>query len=582
MKHKTWIFYPENQALISNLSAEAKVPEIVSRILINRGIEDPADALSFLKPKLDDMLDPCLMADMDKATERIKNALKKREKILIYGDFDTDGITSTALLVHLFKCLNKSVSHYIPNRISEGYSFTQQGLKTILEKKIDLVISVDSGISSFEEISFLRQNNVDVIITDHHEPPAKIPPANAIINPKCKRCEYPFKHLSGVGVAFKLAWGVAQHLSQSKKVSPEFRQFLLDALAWVAMGTVADLVPLTGENRIFARYGLPAIINSTNPGMRALCDMINEYLQPRNRGPGAAHSQRLTSEDISYRLAPRINAAGRMGLVEVALNLFLTSSYKEALGLASELDDLNKQRQVIERDIFTDVLTKIDACRDDIIITGSENWHPGVIGIAASRLVEEYGKPAILFSYSDDMGRGSGRSVPGFDIHKALTHCSDHLETFGGHSSAVGLSIKRELMDPFIERISLYLKKAMPEADFKASLNIDCEIQLSALSHNLLSQIDKLRPFGEHNPAPIFASSNVLLARPAQQVGRDSNHLSFFVKQGAGKLKAIAFGRGEDCDKMNSADSFSLAYTPKMNFFNGRSNIELHVKDILF
>lgn len=571
MKPKTWVFYPENPELTSTLSSELKVSEIVGRILINRGIDNSKEAGTFLRPDLNDLHDPYLMADMEPAAERIHEAINHREKILIYGDFDADGLTSTALLLHFFKLLNCTVSHYIPNRINEGYSFTQQGLDAIVERGVHLVISVDNGISSLEEVGYLKKKNIDVIITDHHEPPEVLPPANAVVNPKRKDCGYPFKQLSGVGVAFKLAWGVAQRVSRSKKVSPEFRQFLLNALAWVALGTITDLVPLLGENRIFAKYGLPAIQNSTNPGLRALVDLISP-------------SQRLTSEDISYRIGPRINAAGRMGCVELAVNLFLTNSYQEAMSLTSELDAKNKERQTIEKEIFDQVMETIGDMKDDILVSSADGWHPGVIGVVASKLVEEFGKPVVLIAFTDGKGRGSCRSVPGFDMYQALCNCADLLESYGGHSSAGGLQIVKEKVKPFKDKILQHLSERIPDVKFGASLNIDCEIHLSALSQLLLSELDRLCPFGEANAEPIFATSGLRLARSAQQVGRFSNHLSFVVRQGDvdRTLKAIAFGRGEDMDRLNKASHFSLAYTPKMNFFNGRSNIELEVKDILY
>jgi len=568
MKPKTWVFYPENKEQISTLSTDLRVSEIVSRILINRGICDLENADSFLRPTWDALLDPDLLNGMAEATDRIHKAINNREKILIYGDFDADGITSTVLLLHLFKLLNTSISHYIPNRVSEGYAFTPQGLEEIIERKTDLVISVDSGISSYDEVAHLRKHNVDVIITDHHEPPDTLPPANAIINPKCKQCNYPFKHLSGVGVAFKLAWGIAKRFSKGKKVSPEFRQFLLDALAWVALGTIADLVPLKGENRFFAKYGLPAIQESKNPGLRALCDTIGI-------------SQRLTSEDISFRLGPRINASGRMGRVDVAIDLFQTTSYQKALDLASSLDDLNKTRQTVEKEIFDQVKDRISEPIENVIISSDDNWHQGVIGIVASKLVEEYGKPAILISFSNkDKGRGSCRSVPGFDIFQALAQCSDLLETYGGHSSAAGLQIRREAIEPFSDKIIKHLNLSMPDEDFRAKLHLDGEIHLSAVSQFLLSELDKLRPFGECNPEPIFASTKIELARPAKQVGRNSTHLSFYVRQGKNTFKCIAFSRGADFEKINNASMFAMAFTPKLNFYAGRSRIELEVKDI--
>ena len=570
MDKKRWVFYSEDPQCIAALSKKLNLSGILARILVNRGFHDPAEAETFLKPQLTDLFDPYLMAGMEEAVDCIQQAIHKGDRILIYGDFDADGITSTALLLHFFNLLNAPVSYYIPNRIGEGYSFTKQGLEAIIERDINLVISVDNGISSRNEVAYLRGKNIDVIITDHHEPPELLPQANAIVNPKQKHCAYPFKQLSGVGVAFKVAWAVAQRFSKSKKVSPEFRQFLLNGLAWVALGTITDLVPLRGENRILAKYGLPAIQNSTNPGLRALCDVIN------------APQQRLTSEDISYRIGPRINAAGRMGHVEVAIALFLTQSYGKAKELADELEKMNKNRQEIEKDIFDDVEGRTADLEKDIIISGDPGWHPGVIGVVASKLVEKYGKPAILFFYFDGKARGSCRSIPGFDIYHALCQCADLLETYGGHVSAGGLQILQSNLEAFKEKITSSMRESLSDLNLEPELNIDCEIQLSALSHHLLSQIEQLRPFGEGNSVPILASNNVTLAQPAQQVGRNGEHLSFYVNQGRNKLKAIAFNRGSDLERITKASSFKLAFAPRMNFFGGRASMELEIKDIIF
>ena len=571
MASKNWIFYPEDRARIDAIIGKLRLSEIVARILVNRGIHQPDEAQAFLKPQLNDLADPGLMVDMDVAVARIHQAVRNREKILVYGDFDADGITGTSLLLHFFKLLNATTDYYIPNRITEGYSFTEEGIRAILDRDVNLVVSVDNGISSLKEVAELRSRGVDVIITDHHEPPDELPPANAVVDPKRKDCPYPFKKLSGVGVAFKLTWAVAQHLSRGKKVSPEFRRFLLNGLAWVALGTVADLVPLVGENRVFAKYGLPAIQNSPNPGLRALCDLIS-----------SSQRQALTAEDISFRIGPRINAAGRMGRVDVAMELFLTGSYQKAMQLATELDAMNRERQQVERGIFEDVEKRREALDQRIIITGDPLWHPGVIGVVASKLVEKYGKPSILLSFTDGMGRGSCRSVPGFDMHQALSHCSDLLETFGGHASAGGMKIRKERLPDFEKKMRAYLERSRAGISFGTELNIDCEVNLVALSHRLLSELEQLRPFGEGNPVPILATSKVQLARPAQQVGKNADHLSFYVRQGTNQLKAIAFSRGEDMERLNSVPSFTLAYSPRMNYFSGRSTIELEIKDILY
>ncbi len=565
---KFWNFLPDNLELQSRLSSELGISDMLSRLLVNR-VGSYEKIHSFLNPQLKDLCDPFLMRGMDAAVALVRKAAEQKKKFLVYGDYDVDGVSSTVLLLKLFRLLNIDVDYYIPNRVSEGYSFTDQGMASVLDRKIDLLISVDNGISSLEQIKYLRENGVDVIVTDHHEPPEILPPANVIIDPKQKNCPYPFKQLAGVGVAFKFAWAVAQEFSRSKKrVKPELRTFLLDALAWVALGTVTDLVPLVKENRLLAKFGIPAIHNSANKGLQAIYEITR------------SDSVQLTAEDISFRIGPRINAAGRMGQVEKAVDLFLAESGEEAERLAKTLDELNRDRQAIEKDIFRGAKERVEGSSQKLIVLADEAWHPGVIGIVASRLVEEFSKPAILISLDRGVGKGSCRSLQGLDIYKALTHCSDLLEAHGGHALAGGFQIKEDNIDPFREKISAFIAADLENLDSRPTINIDGELFLSSVSRNLLSELDCLRPFGEGNPVPVFVSSNLDLAAHPQAVGRNQNHLIFRVRQGSTEFKAIAFGRGRDRDELSQARKVSLAHTPRMNFFNGRMSIELHVKDI--
>ncbi len=566
---KFWNFLPDNLELKSRLSSELGISDVLSKLLANR-VGSYERVHSFLNPQLKDLCDPFLMRGMDGAVALIRKAAEQKKKFLIYGDYDVDGVSSTVLLMKLFRLLNIEVDYYIPNRVSDGYSFTDQGLAAVLEKKIDLLISVDNGISSYEQIKYLKEKGIDVIVTDHHEPPEILPPANVVIDPKQKNCPYPFKQLAGVGVAFKLAWAVAQEFSRSKdKVNPEFRTFLLDALAWVALGTVTDLVPLVDENRLLAKFGIPAIHNSSNKGLRAIYEITR------------SDSVQLTSEDISFRIGPRINAAGRMGQVDKAIDLFLAEDSDDADRLARTLDELNRDRQTIEREIFRNAKTRADETTDDEIIVLADNaWHPGVVGIVASRLVEEFSKPTVLISLEEGVGKGSCRSLQGLDIYKALTHCSDLFEAHGGHALAGGFQIREENIEDFRKKIGIFVADDLANLDLRPTIDIDAEILLSSVTRNLLSELDCLRPFGEGNPVPVFVSSNLDLAANPQAVGRNQNHLVFRVRQGATEFKAIAFGRGKDRDELSRAQKVSLAHTPRLNFFNGRTSIELHVKDI--
>jgi len=565
---KFWNFLPDNLELQSRLSSELGISGVLSKLLVNR-VGSYEKTHSFLNPQLKDLCDPFVMRGMDAAVALIRKAAEQKKKFLVYGDYDVDGVSSTVLLLKLFRLLNIEVDYYIPNRVSEGYSFTDPGMAAVLDRKVDLLISVDNGISSLEQIKYLRKNGVDVIVTDHHEPPEILPPANVIIDPKQKDCPYPFKQLAGVGVAFKLAWAVAQEFSRSKeRVNPELRTFLLDALAWVALGTVTDLVPLVNENRLLAKFGIPAIHNSANKGLQAIYEITR------------SDSVQLTAEDISFRIGPRINAAGRMGQVEKAVDLFLAESGDEAERLAKTLDELNRDRQAIEKEIFRTAKQRVEESSDKLIVLADEAWHPGVIGIGASRLVEEFSKPAILISLERGVGKGSCRSLQGLDIYKALTHCSDLFEAHGGHALAGGFQIKEENIEPFREKISSFIAADLENLDPRPTINIDGELFLSSVSRTLLSELDCLRPFGEGNPVPVFVSTGLDLAAHPQAVGRNQNHLIFRVRQGGTEFKAIAFGRGRDRDELSRAQKVSLAHTPRLNFFNGRMSIELHVKDI--
>ena len=565
---KFWNFLPDNPDLQSRLSSKLGISDILTKLLVNR-VESYDETDSFLNPQLKCLHDPFLLKGMTAAVALIRKAASQKKKFLIYGDYDVDGVSSTVLLLKFFQLLKIEVDYYIPNRVSEGYSFTKPGIEAVLKSGASLLISVDNGISAVDQVKVMRENGIDVIITDHHEPPEVLPPANVIIDPKQKDCPYPFKSLAGVGVAFKLAWGVAQEFSRSKeRVNTELRGFLLDALAWVALGTVTDLVPMVEENRILAKSGIPAIHNSSNPGLLALSDMA------RNE---AVH---ISAEDISFRIGPRINAAGRMGQVEKAVSLFCSTDEGEAKELAQTLDGLNRERQTIEKLIFSEALSRSRLIDDNAIVLADKAWHPGVIGIVASRLVEEFGKPSILIALDGNQGKGSCRSIHGLDIYKALTRCSDILDAYGGHALAGGFQIRKNRIDAFRDKILSIIAEDLSKSDLRTVLNVDAEIFLSSITRNLLSELDILRPFGEGNPLPIFVSSNLEVAAPPRIVGRNKSHLVFRVSQGGSEFKAIAFGMATAKERIERASSIAIAYTPRLNLFYGRTSIELQIKDI--
>lgn len=573
LTNKKWHFHKKDSQKTAALASRLKISSILAQILVNRGIRSPEEGRNFLVPQLNGLHDPFHLKDMDRAVKRIRRAIRNREKICVYGDYDVDGVTAVVLLSDFLKILGAEVEYYIPDRISEGYGFNPEAVKTIFKRGARLVISVDTGTGSQEEVDLLNKAGVASVITDHHEPGESLPRAYAFLNPKREDDSYPFKNLSGVGVAFKLVWALAQSLSPGKKVSREFRTFLVNSLSLVALGTIADVVPLQDENRVFAKFGLSALPHSSNPGIRALLDICG------------LQNKKITTGDIAFRIGPRINAAGRMGDASLAVQLLTTQSYQEALEIAEKLDKENQRRQKVEQNILREIrakiLEEIDVERERIIVMEGEGWHPGVIGIVSSKIAEEFYRPTILISLEGDRGRGSARSIPGFHIFNHLCSCSSLMLHFGGHQNAAGFEMRREKIPVLKEQLRREALEVLSEEQMRPTLKIDLELPLEQLSVPSVMELERLHPFGEGNATPLLASSKLSISGTPKPVGKDQQHLSFYVRQNSTTLKAIAFGMVSALPFLErKAGNISLAYSPKINRWRDRETVELEVVDI--
>ncbi len=566
-----WKVTPGDEAAARDLASELSISPVVAQLLINRGYGEAQAARKFMRPSLDDLYDPEDLSGMSEAVARIWTAVSRGEKILIYGDYDVDGMTSTALLYHLFSLLSARVSYFLPTRLVEGYGLHADRMRDFKEQGVDLIITADCGTGAHEEAQLAKQLGMDLIVTDHHEPEGPLPEAVAVINPKKDGSKYPFRDLAGVGVAFKLAWAVAKSFSGQKKVTQEFREFLLNAVGLVALGTIADVAPLVGENRVFTSHGLAALVNTRLPGLRALMNV-------------SGLQDKLTARDVAFRLAPRLNATGRLNEPQLGFELLTTDSFGRALEIATELDAKNKERQAIERTILVSARQRLtedfDPSTGRAIVLAGDDWHIGVIGIVASRLAEEFYRPAVLMSVEGDVARGSARSIPGFHLLDALKSCDDLLLAYGGHAQAAGITMETRNIGRLRDALNA-AAGVLAEEDLVPTLSVDAEIPLSSVNTALVRQLDFLAPFGEGNPQPIFATSGVAVAGRVKRVGSDGQHLSFFARGDGVSFRAIAFGWGELADRLaGHGGPFRIAYEPRLDEFAGGGQTQLVVKDI--
>lgn len=544
------------------LSESLGITPLFAQLLANRGIIDAEDARYFLFGDLGSCHDPFLMKDMDKAAVRVHAAINNGEKILVYGDYDVDGVTSTALLADVIAELGGNVETFIPNRLDEGYGLNIRAVALARDRGINLIITVDCGINSQEEVKCARNYGIDVIITDHHETKGEIlPPACAVVDPHREDCSYPFKYLAGVGVAYKLARALSLK-----------RNDIADAhLDLVALGTIADVAPLNGENRILARRGLESLRCTDKPGLKALIDVAG------------LDREKLTCRNVGFALGPRINAMGRVGSASAALELFTCKETHRGRQIALMLDRENRNRQSIEKDILKDALKKAGSdpgiSKDPVIVMGSENWHPGVTGIVASRLAEEFEKPCILITFDGDTGKGSGRAVDGFDLFGAISAAGKDLIDFGGHEAACGVRIKKEKIDDFRKNINSVSQMFFKDKDASAipELKIDMEIPFSKIGIKLINELGLLMPYGPSNCEPLFSSTGLRVKTRPRDIGRSG--FKFLATSGDVTCEAITFSK-KGLKRPSPGDRIGLAYTPSINSYGGIDTIQLNIRDI--
>ncbi len=557
----------EQKQKVKQISELMKCPEMIAEMLICKGITDPVEIDSFFNPSLDNVFDPFIFKDMKKAVERIIRAINKDEMITIYGDYDVDGTTSTALLYLGLKKVGAIVNYYIPHRMIDGYGLSLSGVDQIKKNGAQVIISVDCGINAIEEVEQINSLGMDIIITDHHNPKEKLPEAYAIINPKLEECEYPFTALAGVGVAYKLLMAVYSKMEINSK---EFVDKYIDL---VALGTIADIVPLTGENRIFASIGLERLVKKQNIGLTALINIAG------------LSEKELNSSDIVFGLAPRINAAGRMGSAMRAVELLVATDEENSKELAQIIERENSLRQQIDQKTFQeacDIIEKKYKNLDEtpIIVVSSDDWHPGVIGIVASKLVEKYYRPTIMITFKDGIGSGSGRSISGFDLFEALSSVENYLETFGGHKYAAGLSILMEYVDVLENRLSSFVKEHITPEQLIPPLKIDTKLELYEINENLLEWLNKFAPFGPGNMRSTFYTEGVMVVGFPYNVGK--NHLKIKVVKDGCTLDLIGFNLGDFLPFLKKGLFIDIAYSLEFNTWQGRTTIQGKLKDIRF
>lgn len=560
-----WEFYEEYPPeVVDELKRQLLAPELIINLLLNRGLRTSDEVQAFLNPSTANLHDPFLMQDMDAATGRVIEALRAKERIYLFGDYDVDGITSVSLLYLFLKDLGGDVHYYIPDRQIEGYGLSAGGIERIHEAGGQLIISVDCGINSIDEVKLARELGVDIIISDHHEQGTTLPDAAAVLDPKREDCGYPFKDLAGVGVAYKLAQGITEKMGMDT-------DYLENHIDLVAIGSAADIVPLVDENRIFVREGLTKINSCVEVGIQALIDVAGLRMG------------RMDVGQIIFGMAPRLNAVGRLGDAMRAVELLVTRNAGQAMKLARELELENRRRKEIDNRTLEEAIDEIesfyDPDKDRSIVLMREKWHPGVIGIVASRIIERYYRPTIMITIENGIGKGSARSIPGFDIYDALRHCEDLLVQFGGHKYAAGLSIKAENFNEFRKRFNAIAKEMITTDDMVPKITIDAAIQLNEITPQIVKFLSHFAPFGPKNTRPLFTSYGVEVAGTPRIVG--TNHLKFRVRQGADSFDCIGFNMGDYLTRLEMGSrTIDMVYVIEENEWNNRKTIQLRVKDI--
>ena len=558
----SWVLHPRRSVeAASALARSLQVPLPAAHVLVNRGLDDATKARRYLEPALENLHDPLEMLDLDRAAERILEAISRGERIMIQGDYDVDGITSTFLLHSALTELGARSGFRIPDRIKDGYGLTNEAIDEARRRGCTLVVTVDCGITAVESVAYAASLGIECVITDHHEPAASLPDARAVVNPLRPGCPYPFKSLAGVGVTFKLVERLLQGRGGIDRAS--------DFLDVVALGTIADVVPLVGENRVLAHLGLDRLNQHRRLGLRALVERAG------------LNGKRITSGQVAFVLAPRINAAGRMGNAELGLRLLLSRDEQEAAACAEALEEDNRTRREKDGAALLEAERRVKEelapdCRS--ILLWSDSWHPGVIGIVASRLVERYGRPAVLVALDGPRGRGSGRSLAGPDLTRLLDGCTDLLLSHGGHAFAAGLSVNRERLPELRERFEALVRDQQRPESYSPRLEVDSDVRLAECDAELIRYLERMAPHGLDNPEPVFRLAEARV-REVGVVG-GGKHVRLRVADGEGEVDAIGFGMGDLAASLRSAGKADLAFVPTHNEWNGDTRVQLKLKGV--
>ena len=550
----------KNEITEEYIKQKYKLKNLIVKIIEQKNFKNEEELKVFLNPTRNDFYDPYLMPDMKKAVSRILKALKNNENITIFGDYDADGITSTTILKRFFHDINKECNVYIPNRLNEGYGLNKNAIKKLSEDGTNLIITVDCGITAIEETKYAKELGIDIVITDHHEPGEEIPDAEAVVDCKRKDNKYPFRELAGCGVAFKLTQALCKNLELNENQALKY-------LDIACVGTISDVVPLVDENRVIVKLGMLLLKQTKNLGLKQI---INN-----------AHFKELNSMSVAFGITPRINACGRLGHQDEALELFTTDNQGKATELAKKMDEYNIQRQLEEKRIYDEAITLLQEETQtngitNCIVLGHENWNPGVIGIVSSRITEKFYKPSILVCFDKDIAKGSGRSIEGFDLHKALMECDKYLTNYGGHSLAAGLSLNRKDFEKFKNMINEYAEKNIKDEDLIPTINIDLKLEDSQLNIEDVEELKLLEPFGQSNEEPIFMITNLKVV--SIKTLSDGKHLKLYLKN-QNYLDAIGFNLGERANELKIGDTIDIVGNLNINEFNNTKKVQMLLKD---
>ena len=569
MKKRWVINTPPEWAKIDTLSKDLNCSYVIANLLLQRGVNTAEEAHAFFNPTLNMLHDPFLMKDMDKAVTRLEKAIGNEEKVMIYGDYDVDGTTAVALLYKYLKNKCENPEYYIPDRYTEGYGVSIRAIDYAAKNNISLMIVTDCGVKAVEKVRYAKSKGVDVIICDHHTPGDELPDAVAVLDPQRKDCNYPYRWLSGCGVSFKLAQ--AYSLKHNLPMSDLYK--LLDL---VCVSIASDIVPITGENRILAYFGLLQLNQNPSLGLKTILKF-------------SGIDKDLTINDIVFRIGPKINAAGRVESGNKSVELLIADDEKKATAVAGSINNFNDQRKKLDHDITEEALEYINQSHYDqtqkATVLYNPNWHKGVIGIVASRLTEYYYRPTVILTESNGLATGSARSVEGFDLYYAISQCSEYLENYGGHKYAAGLTLKLENIEPFKAKFQRIVSETITEEMLTPQINIDVQIKLNDISAELYTMIQKFAPFGPNNTIPVFMTDNVTNFIGSKQVGRNNEHLKLVVVDDTrvcNDRSGIAFGMGEIFPRISKGEYFDICYTLQENEFMGRSDIQMMIRDLKF